>query len=120
VAKRKQKLRQKLIAEFLFWLHVLISVVILFMGLFVAWYWVIVVLLLLRLHQIILHGCVVTLLAQKEGAMPKGMVFYQLMAKRFFGYRLKKRYVKPTLIIHYCAALGIAIAAGHYNFGLHF
>lgn len=89
------------------------------MGLFVAWYWVIVVLLLLRLHQIVLHGCVVTLLAQKEGAMPKGMVFYQLMAKRFFGFRLKKRYVKPTLIIHYSAALLIAILAGHYNFRLH-
>lgn len=89
------------------------------MGLFVDWYWVIIVLLLLRFHQMIFHGCVITLLAQKEGAMPRGMVFYQLMAKRFFGYKLKSRYVKPTLILHYSAALLIALAAQHYHFRIH-
>ncbi len=84
------------------------------------WYWVVIVLVLLRVQQIVFHGCVVTLLEQREGGMPKGMVYYQLLFKRFFGYRLKRSSVKIVFLAHYAASLIIAILASYLNIRISF
>ena len=117
--KQKRSFITRLLAEFLFWVHFLISVAILVMGLFISWYWVIVVIVALRVHQVLLHNCVLTLLEQREGGLPKGTYYYQLLAKRFFGFRLKKKYVFPVLIIHYSLAILITVVATIYGFRLH-
>lgn len=119
MGRKKQTLKQKLLAEFLFWLHFVISVVILIMGLFIPWDWVIIVLVILRVQQIILHGCVITLLEKRAGDIPKGMVFYQIMAQRFLGYHLERKYVAAVLVTHYSLALLLAIIIGHYNLRIH-
>ncbi|HET9721856.1 MAG TPA: hypothetical protein VFP32_02390, partial [Candidatus Saccharimonadales bacterium] len=68
--KQKRRLQTRILAEALFWLHFLISIAILVMGLFIPWFWVVIIIIALRLQQIILHGCIITILQYREGGIP--------------------------------------------------
>lgn len=111
----KQKFHKTLLSEFLFWLHFLIFLFVLFAGLFIAWFWVIVFLVALRLQQIIFHGCIITVFARHEGVMGKHLYFYKVMARRFIGYKLQQSGVTLVYIVHNLASICIAILAGPYH-----
>ena len=119
MAKQKIGFFKRLFLEFLFWLHFLIAVFILIGGLFINWYWMVLVLALLRAQQLIFHGCALTLLEAREGGIPKGMAYYQLLAKRLFNYRLKKRYVFTVWAVHFGIGFAVTILAAAYNIRIH-
>ncbi|HVX58397.1 MAG TPA: hypothetical protein VG964_01540 [Candidatus Saccharimonadales bacterium] len=115
----KTKKWNRLVAEAVFWLHVLILIVISLLGLFVAWYWVIIVLVLVKLQQLVFHGCLLTLLEVKERNLKKGTPCFYLAFKRFFGIRLSKRGVYWVSILQNLLAIAVALLATLFNIRLH-
>jgi len=115
----KQKASHKIISEFIFWLHTLILLIITFLGLFVPWGWVVLVLILLRAQQVFFHGCILTLWEVKERKLKKGTACFYLTFKRFFGIRLTKKGVYFVSIMQNVLTLVVAIMANIFNIRIH-
>lgn len=74
-------------------------------------------LVIVRLQQVVLHGCFLTLLEVQTGGLPKGHVYMQLVSQRFFGHRLsRRRGVRNAIALHIFLTLLISIVASHYNY----
>lgn len=108
-----------ILGELFFWLHTIILIVILAAGLFMAWWWVVLVLVIVRVQQVIFHGCILTLLEVREGGIKRGMAYYQLATRRFFGSRLSKRGVYIVSFSHNVVTISVVIFANLYNIRFH-
>lgn len=115
----KNKKGNGLAAEIIFWLHTTTLLIITFLGLFIAWYWVVLVLVLVKIQQKIFHGCILTLWEVKERRLKKGTSCFYLTFKRFFGIRLSRRGIFWVSLIQNLASLVIAVGASLLNFRIH-
>lgn len=116
---KKQKRSKKALAEFIFWLHTIILLLVLVSGLFIAWQWVLIILVLIKLQQFALHGCFLTILELKEEGSRRRHYYYQLAARRFAGARLNRRGVRIVSAVHVGLSLAIALLASYYNLRIH-
>jgi hypothetical protein len=116
---RKNKKSNKTMAEFIFWLHSAVLVAIVLLGLFVAWYWVVLVLVIIKLQQKIFHGCILTIWEMRERRFKHGTSCFYISFKRFFGIKLTKRGVVFVSAMHNLLALMVALLAGILNIRLH-
>ena len=106
--------------EFIFWLHTVILSLILVAGLFISWYWIVIIVFIVRAQQYAFHGCILTILEAREGGIKKGQAYYQLAAKRFFGVRLSKKGVWAVSVSHNILTFGVVVFANleHIRFHL--
>lgn len=96
--------------EFLFWLHVLLILVYIYLGFFVSFWVVFFVFLIHRIHLKIFGGCIITKLQKKKQHIQEELVFFQVAVKRFFSRDID---LKTVDIIDYgVACLALLIAFG--------
>ena len=88
-------------------------------GLFIPLIWVFILIILWRIHLLIFHGCFLTILEQKEGAIPRGKGYIWLATKRFFGIRLSHTAVKWVSRVEAALGLAIAVVANIWHIRLH-
>lgn len=117
--KNKNSKSRVILGEAVFWLHTVILIAITVSGLFMAWWLVVIVLLVVKAQQMVFHGCILTILQAKEGQIKKGMAYYQLAARRFFGVRLGRRGVSAVAVSHNILTLGVLVWANIYGVRVH-
>ena len=88
-------------------------------GLLMPWYWLVAIVMGLRLQVILLHGCILTLLEVKEEHHRKGTAYYYLAFKRFFGIRLNTVGVYIVSAVHDLIAGAVALYATIYHVRIH-
>ncbi|HEX5448219.1 MAG TPA: hypothetical protein VFW90_03425 [Candidatus Saccharimonadales bacterium] len=116
--KRKRSIHKVVIGELLFWFHAVVVLLMLLAGLLISFWWVVLITILHRVQLIVFHGCIITQMESREGAVRKGTAFYHVAIKRFFGVSLNHRQVRVLSITISIATLVIAAVATKYNFRL--
>lgn len=115
----KRKKGNRFLAEFLFWLHTACLIIVIISGLIVSLPWVILILILIKLQQIIFHGCLITSFEIREGGLKKGQVYFQLAAKRFLGLKIGRYGVHVVSTGLTLVSLVVALLASAYHVRLH-
>lgn len=115
----KRKKGNRFLAEFLFWVHTVCLIIVIFSGLIVSLPWVILILILIKLQQVIFHGCLITNFEIREGGLKKGHAYFQLAAKRFLGLRIGRRGVHVVSTGLTVTSLAVALLASAYHVRLH-
>jgi hypothetical protein len=115
----KKPLHKVIVGEFIFWLHTVILSLIIVAGLFISWYWIVLIVVIVRAQQYVFHGCILTILEARENGIKKGMAYYQLAAKRFFGLNLSKKGVWAVSISHNILTFGVVLFANLEHVRLH-
>lgn len=100
-----------LLNELLIWLHTLMLLAILLSGLFVSFWWVVLLVFLHSLHLYLFDGCSITRFQIAEGGIPYGYSYFQYCAKRFFHRQLSKTGAHYISLILAVSTLTIAILA---------
>lgn len=117
--RQKQSVTQKVIAEFLFWLHTGVIILMLVAGLFFSIWVVLALLIIQRAQLLVFHGCIITRLEERAGGIPKGTAYFHLAFQRFFGVKLSKMGVHlVSLAVTACGA-AVVILANLWHVRLH-
>jgi len=82
---------EEVLNEFLFWVHVIVTVGGVFLGYIFSLPMVLVLICLHRLHWYVLDDCVLTKIQKKIGGLPREMSFMQYAILRFIGKKVTKR-----------------------------
>lgn len=115
----KARNKNRFISELLFWFHTLIVLILIFAGLFVSVWWVVLIIVLHRAQLIIFRGCIITKFEEREGGIGKGEAYFHLATKRFFGINLSRHGVRLLSLAVSATGLILAIAATHWHFRIH-
>lgn len=80
----------KFYVEGVFWIHTVIVLLLLTMGLFLPLWLVLLVIILQRIQLYVFDGCSITQYEQIIGGIPQEQLYFQYVSRRFFHYNLSR------------------------------
>lgn len=117
MSREKEKI---FLGELIFWLHTAIIVLIVMSGLFVPLWAVVLIIVAVKIHQIILGGCILTIWQARLGGIKRGMPYFQLATQRFFKLNIGKVGVQVVSLIVAVMAFSVSLIANHQHFRVNF
>jgi len=84
-------MRNKILQDILFWMHIGGILLGVFLGLLVSLPLLLLLVVLHRFHVALFHGCLFTRLQRRLGVLPVNMSFLQFVVLRLFGKRINAR-----------------------------
>ena len=75
----------RFMAESLFWIHILIMILAIFIGLFLSFFSVIIIIIVHRLHIYTFKECILFKLQRKIDIVPANITFPQFISRKIFG-----------------------------------
>jgi len=82
----------KIMSEGLFWIHILIMISAVFLGLFVSFTSVLLIVAVHRAHIFTFKECILFKLQRKIDTVPMNMTFPQFVSKKIFGKKIETRH----------------------------
>ena len=96
------KMIREILNEIIFWIHIMVIVFAIFLGVFVYLPFVILAIILHRVHVFAFNDCLLSKLQRKFGGLPKNMNFLQNATLKLFGKNIN---VKQSNYLDYLLAL---------------